>query len=56
MLRTLAPDELQDPALLDRYVDETGALLHACRHTARAAAAGNSYGDSVGELALQPVV
>ncbi|WP_374360483.1 hypothetical protein [Pseudoduganella danionis] len=52
MLRTLAPDELQDPALLDRYVDETGALLHACRHTARAAAAGNSYGDSVGELAL----
>jgi len=52
VLRQLAPHELQDPALLDRYVDQTGALLHACRHTARAAADGNSYGDSVGELAL----
>lgn len=52
VLRQLAPHELQDPALLDRYVDETGALLYACRHTARAAADGNSYGDSVGELAL----
>lgn len=52
VLRQLAPHDLQDPALLDRYVDQTGALLHACRHTARATAEGNSYGDSVGELAL----
>ena len=45
VLRQLSPHELQDPALLDRYVDETGALLHACRHTARSADFANALGN-----------
>jgi len=52
VLRQLAPQDLQDPALLERYVEAAGALLQACARTARASAEGNSYGDSVGELAV----
>lgn len=52
VLRQLAPQDLQDPALLERYVETAGALLHACTRTARASAEGNSYGESVVELAV----
>ncbi|MBY0558035.1 MAG: hypothetical protein K2P77_12585 [Burkholderiaceae bacterium] len=52
VLRQLAPQDLQDPALLERYVETAGALLHACARTARGSAEGNSYGDSVAELAV----
>ncbi len=38
--------------LLDHYVDAVAASLRACARTARAEADGNSYGDSVAELAL----
>lgn len=42
----------QEAAQLDWYTDAVAAELSLVRHTQRAAAAGNSYGDSVGELAL----
>jgi hypothetical protein len=46
-------DSLVDPqALLGHYVDAVAASLRACARTARAEADGNSYGDSVAELAL----
>ena len=37
---------------LGEYVDLAGDALHALRHSARARAPGNAYGDSVFELAL----
>ncbi len=44
---------LDDPqALLEHYVDAVAAGLRACARSARAEADGNSYGDSVAELAL----
>jgi hypothetical protein len=44
---------LDDPqALLEHYVDAVAASLRACARSARAEADGNSYGDSVAELAL----
>jgi hypothetical protein len=39
-------------ALLGHYVDAVAAGLRACARSARAEADGNSYGDSVAELAL----
>ncbi len=45
--------ELDAPqGLLEHYVDAVAASLRACARTARAEADGNSYGDSVAELAL----
>jgi hypothetical protein len=50
------PAALLAPAPLDEtlalYVDLLAEALHGAGRTARAEAAGNSYGDSVGELAL----
>jgi hypothetical protein len=44
---------LDDPqALLEHYIDAVAASLRACARSARAEADGNSYGDSVAELAL----
>lgn len=44
---------IDDPeALLGHYVDAVAASLRACARTARFEAEGNSYGDSVGELAM----
>jgi hypothetical protein len=40
------------PPDLDTYVDAMGAALHAVRRSPRAAAPGNSYGDTVFDLAL----
>ncbi|MBA5687939.1 hypothetical protein [Rugamonas apoptosis] len=45
-------DSAQHEALLDAYVDTLAARLRAGERLARAEAAGNSYGDSVCELAL----
>lgn len=42
----------QPAALLDPYVETLAALLHGAGRRARSEAPGNSYGDSVGELAL----
>jgi hypothetical protein len=51
-----APSELLAPVPLDEalalYVDLLAESLHAAGRSARAQAAGNSYGDSVAELAL----
>jgi hypothetical protein len=41
-----------DDGALEDYVDAMGELLHARRRGARGAAPGNSYGESVSELAL----
>ncbi|XYJ08835.1 hypothetical protein ACSUZJ_15680 [Telluria sp. B2] len=50
------PAELLAPAPLDEalalYVDLLAECLHASSRTARFQASGNSYGDTVGELAL----
>jgi hypothetical protein len=50
------PAALLAPAPLDetlaQYVDLLAEALHGAARSARAEAAGNSYGDSVGELAL----
>jgi hypothetical protein len=51
-LRACDPARLGDPEALEAYVDLMGGQLHARRHAARATAAGNSYGESVSELAL----
>ena len=55
-LRGIDPAHLLDPAAwedtLADYVDRTGARLRQARHGARAQASGNSYGDTVLELAL----
>jgi hypothetical protein len=45
-------DSAQHDALLDAYVDTLAACLRAGERLARAEAPGNSYGDSVCELAL----
>jgi hypothetical protein len=54
-LRTCDPVRLLDPGardeLLADYVELTGERLRQARHSARARAAGNSYGDTVLELA-----
>lgn len=42
----------QPAALLEPYVEALAALLHGAGRRARSEAPGNSYGDSVGELAL----
>jgi hypothetical protein len=49
LLAALASDPA---ACLDQYVERTAAIMHAGARNARAAAPGNSYGDSVLELAL----
>lgn len=46
------PDPADDAEALEDYVDRMGVLLLARRHGARATAPGNSYGESVSELAL----
>jgi hypothetical protein len=50
------PERLLDPAAEDEtlavYIELVAAELHACARSARAQAPGNSYGDSVLELAL----
>jgi hypothetical protein len=55
-LRACDPARLADPSTLEDslagYVELTGERLRQARHTPRALAAGNSYGDTVGELAL----
>ena len=55
-LRGVDPARLPDAAawegLLAEYVERTGERLRQARHGARARASGNSYGDSVLELAL----
>lgn len=55
-LRRLPPAQLADPeqhhGLLDDYTSAVTAALRAQAHTARGQAAGNSYGESVHELAL----
>lgn len=55
-LRACDPARLGEPAgqteALADYVERMGELLHAGRHGARATAAGNSYGETVSELAL----
>jgi len=55
-LRGVDPARLPDAAawegLLAEYVERTGERLRQGRHGARAQASGNSYGDSVLELAL----
>jgi len=55
-LRTLDPARLLDASAsqdtLAGYVEHTGERLRHTRHSARAQAAGNSYGDTVLELAL----
>lgn len=48
----LVLDAAQHGALLDGYVDTLAACLRAAERSARAEAPGNSYGDSVCELAL----
>ncbi len=49
--------DLDEPrALLDHYVDAVASSLRACARSARAEADGNSYGDSVAELALSLVL
>lgn len=48
--RLAGPHEPLDS--LAAYVDLAGQSLRACAASARAQAAGNSYGDTVGELAL----
>jgi hypothetical protein len=55
VLRACDPARLDDPDALEDYVERMGAQLHTRRHGARAAAPGNSYGDSVSELALDLV-
>jgi hypothetical protein len=50
MRQVLAPE--QQPALLDSYTDTVAASLRANARSARAEAEGNSYGESVYELAL----
>jgi hypothetical protein len=52
--RLLAPEAGDDllAELLAEYVDRTGERLRQARRTPRAQAAGNSYGDTVLELAL----
>jgi hypothetical protein len=50
----LAPGAEQ--VLLGHYVDAVAASLRACARSARAEAPGNSYGDSVAELALTLVL
>ncbi|MFC5547411.1 hypothetical protein [Massilia aerilata] len=55
-LRTCDPARLRDPeardGLLADYVELTGERLRQARRSPRAVAAGNSYGDTVLELAL----
>jgi len=55
-LRTLDPVRLLDASAgqdtLAGYVERTGERLRQARHSARAQAPGNSYGDTVLELAL----
>jgi hypothetical protein len=48
--RLVAPDSRRDT--LGEYVDLCADALHACARTARARASGNSYGDTVFELAM----
>ena len=45
-------DPAQHAPLLDHYTDAVAAALRAGQKSARAEAAGNSYGDSVHELAM----
>lgn len=52
VLRQWPADQAFDASALDWYVDATCAALRAQRHGARADAPGNSYGESVLELAL----
>ncbi|NRR29734.1 hypothetical protein HSX11_06010 [Oxalobacteraceae bacterium] len=49
-------DRPGEPAPLERYVEAMALALHAVVRSARAEAPGNSYGDSVGELALSLVL
>lgn len=58
-LQALTPAQLasmcdpgQAPGVLPDYVDALAATLHALLRSSRAQASGNSYGDSVAELAL----
>lgn len=46
-----APDTARTADLLDLYVDAMAVALRLPQHLARRAAPGNSYGDTVGELA-----
>ncbi|WP_371859624.1 hypothetical protein [Pseudoduganella namucuonensis] len=46
------PDRAREAELLDLYTDEVAAELDLCRRGARGEAAGNSYGESVAELAM----
>lgn len=52
----LVLDSAQHDALLEAYVDTLAACLRAGERLARAEAPGNSYGDSVCELALSLAV
>jgi len=47
-----APEPEQHTLLLDAYTEAVAASLRAHQRTSRAEAPGNSYGDSVSELAL----
>lgn len=55
ILRAFDPARLGDADALEDYVDGMGEQLARRRLGARAAAPGNSYGDSVAELALDLV-
>jgi hypothetical protein len=51
VLRQVSPSRLRSEPLLDWYTDAMALALHQSAKTGRGAANGNSYGDSVVELA-----